>query len=345
MIYKFFLIILLFFWLQNFCFWFNWQQWFKNFEQKNNWISASCEKQCFITLWQLNSNDKIKISWDFSWKWNFWYWFLIWNKFVPGKILQINWLSKIYNEFDFSNSQYYSQIPKNSEIILVFNWKVSSELLKYEVVRNSFWENFISKWNNFWTFDTFKPYTINLLYWPKIWWKSVNTLFYWIFILWLIFFIWYWYINWKEKNIFRNIFILWLVLWGIYDIRMTSEINKYYLDDYKNYISQENWEKFFRDRGYFYSFLDFVKKNLDWKIKKFEQISFYTDNSWPFPWSAKYFLYPYIVEKNKITEKIFVIYWYKNFKIDWNILFLNWEKIWDWNFLNFKKWWFIFIKN
>lgn len=326
-------------------FWFDWKQGFKNFEEKKDWFYADCQSQCFIFLSKLWWNDKLKILWNISWDWKFWYSFAVWKKIIQWEIFKIKWWWKIENEFTFSKNKFFSQIPKNSEIVLIFEWKIKIKSLKYKISKNSFWKN-ISEWRiNFWSFDKFAPYTINLLYWPKIWWQSANSIFYWIFILWIFFLIIQWYIKWKEINIFKNIFILSLILWLFYDLRMTTEINKYYINDYKDYISQEKWENIFRDRWYLYSFLDFAKENLKWNIWKFEEISFYTDNSWPFPWTAKYFLYPNKVLKNKKTEKIFLIYWYKKFKINWNILFLDWEKIWKWKIIKYKNLWFIFIKN
>lgn len=309
MIYKFFLVILLFFWLQNFCFWFNWQQWFKTFEEKNNWISASCEKQCFITLWKLNSNDKIKISWDFSWKWNFWYWFLIWNQFVPGKILQINWLSKIDNEFDFSNSQYYSQIPKNSEVILVFDWKVSSDLLKYEVVRNSFFEWIKAWWNDFWKIEWMKPYTINLRYWTKIFWVSIVKIFYWIFFIaiLILFFLW------KLKK--ERAFYIALSLFLIISFKNLYEYWNIYFWWLKNFTFAEEWNKNFYNMYDYYEFTDksrkimWIDKSRDENICKYYSECF---QDWPYcSYWRSIFLRP-CKNTKKIEESDYILLFKKN---------------------------------
>jgi len=137
--------------------------------------------------------------------------------------------------------------------------------------------------------------------------------------------------------------LLALFLWVVYDIRMWLEINNYYKDDYKTYISKPQFEKIYRDRGYFYSFIDFVKEKLPKNYN--QEISFYTDNKWPFPWSAKYFLYPYKVIINKPSQKIFIVFWYKNAILKNNTLYIDNQKIGKWTVYNFLTWAFIFIKN
>jgi len=197
-------------------------------------------------------------------------------------------------------------------------------------------------WKDFWTFDTYKPYTINLLKWPMVLGESANYIFYWIFIIWaIVILIKFWR---KSEKCKKWLLILWISLWIIYDLRMWLEFIWYYRNDYNTYISKPKYEKIYRDRGDFYAFVDFAKDNLK-DLKQWQEISFYTDNTRPFPWSMIYFLYPYNILVNKNSNKYYIIYWYSNFQLSWEKLVLSWENIWDWKLIKFKDYAFIFIKN
>jgi len=341
---KIFLFFALIFLFLNIANWEYFNQWFKSFSESDNSINFVCEKQCITILWNLENNDKISISWKIDWKWILWYWFLIWEQIYPWENFQITWNTELNQDFNFSKLQFFSQIPKDSKIVLILDWALNWEKVSFDLL-SIWWLEKLSFWlSDFWTYDTFKPYTINLLNWPKIFWESANSIFYWIFILWSIIIL---FISWfKIKKANKKIFILALVLFILYDIRMSLEMMSYYKNDYETYISKQKYEKVYRDRWDFYSFVDFVKDKLDksW-IKNFEKVSFYTDNNWPFPWSIIYFLYPYNVELNKETPKYYILYWYSKFMFEWSNLILDWKNIWIWKIIKFSDYAFIFIKN
>lgn len=319
-------------------------QWFKNFSENDSYINFVCEKQCIAILWDLENNDKISLSWKIDWKWILWYWFLIWEKIYPWETFQITWNTELNQDFNFSKIQFFSQIPKDSKIVLILDWALNWKKVKLSLLSIWWFEKLSVWWNDFWTFDTFKPYSINLLNWPRIFWESANSIFYWIFILWSIIILFIFWFKIKKAN--KKIFILWLTLFVLYDIRMSLEMNNYYINDYNTYISKPKYEKNYRDRWDFYSFVDFTKNNLDklW-IKKYDKVSFYTDNTWPFPWSMKYFLYPYNVELNKESKKYYIFYWYSKIKMEWNNLSIENNNLWAWKIVKFNDNAFIFIKD
>lgn len=318
------------------------QQWFTNFLQKWNTVEATCKTQCIVLVWELSNFDVLKIDWEITWSGKIGYGFLFQNKLIPVDIIDIT-QKNIHLNFNFSKSSFFYQIPKNTQVVVLFegNQKIKNTIRLY---KNTFQENIHQYFSDFLYFDTFKPYTINLLYWPKIAGRSVNNTFYILIIFGSIFLFTYFKIRHKKK-VWK--FIMWyiLVLWCIYDIRMGMEINSYYVNDFNTYISKERWEQTYRDRGYFYSFLDFTNEKLkENNIKKYEEISFYSDNNWPFSWTSKYFLYPYNVQYNKETSKIFIIYWYKRARIEKDTLFINNKNIWKGKVYPFEKGGFIFIK-
>lgn len=87
------------------------------------------------------------------------------------------------------------------------------------------------------------------------------------------------------------------------------EINGYYLEDYRNYVSKSAETRVFRDRGDFYDFMDFAQKSLsEWNPENKKRVAFFTDNEWPFYGSATYFLLPSMLEKQTKDTDILVFY-------------------------------------
>jgi hypothetical protein len=96
------------------------------------------------------------------------------------------------------------------------------------------------------------------------------------------------------------------VLWIIYDIRMSGESLSNAVKD----IQALKNDTPLRDRGNFYHFIDFARSNLDTRgVSSTGTVSFYSDNTWPFPGSTQYFLYPRKVLLNT-PSSTFIVYGY-----------------------------------
>ena len=315
-------------------------------EYKENWNTTSfkCSSQCFVVVNTFNNSDFLKISWNFSWSWVIGYWFVNWKQIIPWEFSKIEINQTIDNTFSFGKLGYYNQLTANVPVVIIIQWEVQSNNFSFELGNYSIFDSFDIWWEDFFTFDTFKPYTINLLYWPKIFWNSANYLFYWLFIIIaIVVLLTNWFFTSKTLKYF---FITGITLWILYDLRMWSELISYYDNDYKTYISKPINIRTFRDRWDFYDFTDFVNNKLnEFWVKKFSNISFYTDNTRPFPWIMTYMLYPNYIQLNKETPKYFIVYESSKTSIKDNILIIDWKNIWPWKIIKFSNKWFIFIKN
>lgn len=318
------------------------QQGFSEFQEDVGGVRFVCDNQCFLLVGSLEW-DYISLRWRITGSGMMGYGFLVGQQIVPGEIFQVSDSALLDKQFVFRDLSFFSQIPKDAQLVLLAQGQVMWNDLLFSFGAYSFFNKILQWWKDFWTFDTFKPYTINLLYWPMIWGKNANVLFYWIFLFMVIIVLVLTKFSFQKKILY--ILLWWLSLWLIYDVRMWLESISNYRHDYKTYISQSWYQKTYRERGDFYSFVDFTRDTLSklW-ISSNEQIIFYTDNAWPFPGSMKYFLYPYDVQVNTGQSNYYVVY-DSQFAVKNNDHFLhNWIDIWSWVFYDFSPNAFIFVK-
>lgn len=286
------------------------QQGFESFAEKDGKIVFSCKAQCVYVLGAYSRRyDYIAMDIAAKGQGNIGYGLVNGQQIVPGEVVPIqNGIGK----FSFSRLAFLSQIPEGMPLVMIVDGAVSGEMTA-KFGTDTFGESVSNGWNEFWTFDSFRPYSINLLYGPKIGGVSVNGTFYALFILFSIFAIFILFFRGKEKKILIALSVIGGNLWALYDIRMTLELNGYYLKDYREYISEESGARSFRDRGDFYDFMAFAEKTLhETGPSNDTTVSFFTDSEWPFYGSATYFLLPYTLEKNKKEADISVFYGYKD---------------------------------
>ncbi len=319
------------------------QQWFSQYQEWADWISFSCQNQCVITLWQKDKIDYLDLNWNAKWNGIIAYWFLVWDQISLLNQYEVVVSADINDSMNFVEyKQYFSSIPWITDLILLVNGNLNWNI-KIDSGKFSFGKKLSQWWKDFRTFDSFKPYTINLLYGPIVNWENFNK---WFYVMFIILFIVLLFIK-KDKRTKLKILLSWLlILWCIYDIRMWLEWINYYREDYKNYISQGTYQKVYRDRWDFYSFVDFVQNQLklEW-VKNFEEIWFFTDNTRPFPGSMKYFLYPYRIRNNQDIWKYILVYQSSKVKIiDNNSIEIDNDKITG-KIIKFQDYAFIFIKN
>lgn len=294
------------------------QQGFESFAEKDGKISFSCKVQCVYVLGVYNRQyDYIATEISVEGQGNIGYGFVNGQQIIPGEIVPVQ---DGEGKFSFSKLAFLSHIPDGTPLVIIVDGKISGEIVS-KFGTNTLGEGISNGWNEFWTFDSFRPYSINLLYGPKIGGVSVNGTFYTLFILLSIIAIFILFFRGKEKKIALVLCIIGGILWILYDIRMTLELNGYYLKDYKEHISQESGARSFRDRGDFYDFMDFTEKTLhEANPLNNKTISFFTDSEWPFYGSATYFLLPYTLEKSKKEADISIFYGYKDIMIIGNKL-------------------------
>jgi hypothetical protein len=295
------------------------QQWFTSYEEKDNKISFTCTKECALILGAKESNNLVQVSWV-QWSWQIIVWVIAaGNQIFPIKILPSQTSFQVLVES--VNGQV---LPAQAPVALIFQWNMNMQWWTISLANAGRMTKFGQWWDEFWTFDTFRPYTINLLKGPMAWGRSANNIFFYIFLLGAIFiFIKH---GKKRRNIKKYIFMLWLIVWVMYDIRMWAEMIWYYHHDYVHYISPTSDAKTYRDRGDFYRFVEFTKREVDnqW-LSTWDVISFKSDIPWPFPWSMSYFLYPYTVTYNYTGDtKATAVYLSSSFVLSGDAAVLSW---------------------
>ena len=173
------------------------------------------------------------------------------------------------------------------------------------VVEYSLTEKALQAFKTFWKMDSFRPYTINMVWGPQIFSipfsysilfeglpppiKTVNRFFYMLLIFGLIFII----LTrlqplrrWREWAI-GGTFLVLCTCWLVLDLRMGSELLSYSYTDYQQYIAPTENRKLFRDRGQFDVFMRQAIELVDE-----DQYVFLSEENWPYLGNARYLTYP-----------------------------------------------------
>ncbi len=193
--------------------------------------------------------------------------------------------TQINESINFNDyAQYFSTIPNDSNLILLFNWNVNWEL---DIDANAFsiFEKFSQWWKDFRDMETYTPYSINLRYWVKINWISIVKYEYIVFIITSIFILIF--KKWKKEKKIKTIFYLWLWLFLFTWVRNTIT--------YTSILNQ--WLKwFYTDKTYFdlwdyIAFTDKVRAELDLDNYSKDDCKIYIDSfqDRPFVWHRESF--------------------------------------------------------
>ncbi len=252
-------------------------------------ISFSCKTQCFIDLGMKGTNNLFQIS-GVEWGGNIIIWTLNNGQLIP---LATSNVKKSRAKL-FVESYGGQKLPEQISLVMLIDGSMTATNGSIDVMKANGIDKIKAGWNTFWLMDTFKPYTINLLQWAQWNGSSVVKVFSIIFPFLIVFF----YFR-NKKSFKKNIFISGLLLRWILEIRMGMEWIKYYVTDYKTFISKEYPHKIFRDRWDFYSFAHMIEETLksEW-ISTWSIINFQSPNPRPFPGTLIYMLYPYRIIHN-----------------------------------------------
>lgn len=278
-------------------------QWFTSFTEKKWKIDFTCEKSCFILAWDLNSNDKLEFSWDFIWNWNFAYWFLIGQQFAQWEVMQIS-NTKLTKTFDISKLAFYSQLPKEAKIIIIFEWKIAGKIDNIELWEKTFLEKIKQIGTDFIAVEWIKPYTINLRYGTMILWTSIVKIFYILFILTILIFLVLWRLNKKTSLYIALSFFLVISFKNLYDY------SNIYFGWVKDYYAAKDWSKNFYNMYDYYEFTDKSRKiiGID-KSRDINSCKYYAQcvSDWPYCyyWRAD-FMFP-CKKTDNIKESNFIL--------------------------------------
>lgn len=158
------------------------QQGFSQY-QENFWsVNFVCAWQCVMLVGQTDQYDMITANWQLSGQGFLGYWFLVGQQIIPWETMQINGNGIVAQDFIFARSQTFSQIPANSQIVIILEGNINGTIKpSLDVLGGG--QKIAMAWNDFREMETLTPYSINLRYGVKLLWTSIVQYGYWIFIL------------------------------------------------------------------------------------------------------------------------------------------------------------------
>ena len=289
------------------------QQGFSSYAEQENNISFSCQNQCSILLGEMQQKDLINIQWNIQWNGMLAYGFLVGQQIAPWWQITINWWSDIDQTFLFQDFPQITQIPDNTQIVLLIQWNIQWTI---NPKLNKLWnkEKF-TKWRkDFWTNETLTPYSINLRYWVKILGTSIIKIMMILFFIWLIFIL----INKKRKSKkIEYIFYRALILFSIIatrnlltQISITSQwISSYTKQSYENKTFFDLWD--------YITFTDKIRKQL--KLDEQHDLNsknckIFVNTNYPRPFKdhrSRVYLKPCSITDNQ-EEANYIIYYKSN---------------------------------
>ena len=146
-------------------------------------VTFDCEQQCIVLLWTLGGNDYLQLNGIVEGQGALGFGFLMGEQVVPWPMINVQWQWNMDQKFNFSELQFFSQIPKEAQVVLIVQGKVSGSEVKAKLKYLSFFEKFDQAWKDFWKMEPMTPYTINLRYGVKILGSSIVQYWYILFIL------------------------------------------------------------------------------------------------------------------------------------------------------------------
>ncbi|HVW66564.1 MAG TPA: hypothetical protein VHA78_02420 [Candidatus Peribacteraceae bacterium] len=185
----------------------------------------------------------------------------------------------------------------------------------------STWEKIAEAWKSFWTFDQFRPYSINFLWGPEFTFSptaranlftslpphgmSADRLFYSIIgIAVLIGLVFFFFSPTRREGLKTGTVIVctvFIAIWILFDLRMGSEILSYAFTDIRTYVSPPANEKTFRTHGNFYTIAHAMLPT----IEKYDHYVVFEPNDSPFYANLRYMSYPSIpMHPEQDTSKV-----------------------------------------
>jgi hypothetical protein len=177
---------------------------------------------------------------------------------------------------------------------------------------------FIASW---FSFDQYRPYSINFLWGPEIGWNPLQRAQMWStlppaatsgtfllnIILLVVIVVLCLFYRIKKGHIalaMRPVALVCIAAWMLFDLRMGGEYLAWTAKDLSMYSFASHDTRTFRDRGRFYDFISFVEP----LVADRRQYVFMAQQEWPFVGAIRYATYP-IVPTNDFTENdTWVIY-------------------------------------
>jgi hypothetical protein len=227
--------------------------------------------------------------------------------------------------WDWHTDQFGIGFPAGTDVVLQ-----SITLRNY-----STWEKATEAWNAFWTFDQFRPYSINFLWGPLFTFNAISRaklfdhlppfgisadrLFYMVIGLGIVLGALCVVLMKDKKKAKRRAAAIILgtfaVVWVIFDVRMGAEILSYAFHDYNTYIAPEENAKTFRTHGSFYT----IANEMMPAIMQVPRYVVVEPNDSPFYENLRYMSYPSIpmhVDQNTTGVTLWAVFQRNDVRMD-----------------------------
>ncbi len=265
------------------------QQWFTQFQELDGNMDFVCNSQCFALIGPMGSSDYFTLRWTLEGIGVVGYGFVVGQQIIPGETIQINWMSTSDQQFSFSKSPYFSQVPKDAQLVVMVQGVITGSHVSVTIWALSSFEKF---WNGFrqaLEYKEYNPRTINFLEWPMWNWKYINQ----AFFRWIIFFLGIALLSYrfstsrknKQNALWFGVGVI-VFFWIFFDFFSTNNQVKLYNQTVSTTNIMENGRV--GKTSDFYQFLDFIKTKVPDKEKGFFVASY------PFQVEGPYHIYPAI---------------------------------------------------
>jgi hypothetical protein len=224
--------------------------------------------------------------------------------------------------FPLEQHEHWLNVPKKIGVVLPPHTTVI--LHQIELTQWNPWERFVEFIHSFWTFDGYRPYSINFLWGPQLSTNPVGrenlfsyqppiltsatyvlngVLLVCIAILALVFFFSGNH-SCRRIRLLKSTVGLFLVAWVFLDMRMGSEFLSYVTHDLTSYVFSSSSFRTFRDRDQFYDFAAFAVPY----VFDRQNYVFFAEREWPYLGNMRYLSYPAIPGIAYDRDDTWVIY-------------------------------------
>lgn len=279
------------------------QQGFSQFQELDGNVNFVCTAQCFALIGPMAWSDTFTLNWTFQGNGAVGYGFVVWQQIIPGDTIQINWETVVNQQFAFTKMQFYSQIPKEAQVVMIVQGAVTGNQVGIQIWALSFFEKFSNGFKQALEYKEYNPRTINFLEWPMRNGKYINQYFLPRILILLAFALAAYRFSTDRKNKQKAIwFGIWVFafFWIFFDFFSTNNQIKFYNITMSASNIMENGRV--GRTSDFYQFLDFIKT----KVPKWAEWAFISP--YPFYFEGKYHIYP-DVKFNIITWVNYIFYY------------------------------------
>ncbi len=199
---------------------------------------------------------------------------------------------KYYFNVSSQNKYWLGWIRK----LLIFPENNAKEfsIISAKILKGSIFTTMVSGWQEFFAFEAYQLRTVNFIYGPKLYGRSVNLYIYYLIIFLSIFFIARNFIKSRNLNLAiktsaKNIVIICLVFWIILDLRILIDQARTVTADTKTFSGKSLEEKrAIITLGGFYKFIKFAQL----KLPEGAGFSLLHPQGYYYVSKANYYLYP-----------------------------------------------------